>query len=341
MYIYPKAYSFSILYNHKPAKRQACGLIIKRLYLMKYLFYAIILISFFTACQRLLNTGGGKQPAGKSAGGGTAASGNETNLVKQPGIRRYFLNVNGDSRTFLVQLPKGYDPSQTYPVIFFFHSIHGHDTGWIKNRGVNEYIDKNRYIAVYGQGANGGVWNIGGYYPLKKVSEPDYVMAMYNWLKQSTKIDTKRVYAVGSSNGALLVHYLAIQTNIFAAIVAISGSLYTDEMKASTQPTAILQVHGMLDKTIPYNGGFTRFQYTFLSAENSVKTWADVNGCNAQPTITNLLGGKVISHNYTNCKTGKPAILYSVPGGPHKVMDVLDKAWLFDQVFSFLANNSR
>ncbi|WP_170971027.1 alpha/beta hydrolase family esterase [Ilyomonas limi] len=307
---------------------------------MKYLLYALIFITLFSACQRILNRGGGHLPTGKNTRN-SAPTGEETDLVKEASIKRYFLNVNGDNRTFLVQLPKGYDPSQTYPVIFFFHSIHGHDTGWIKNRGVNEYVDKYKYIAVYGQGANGGVWNIGGYYPLKKVSEPNYVMEMYNWLKQNTKIDARRVYAVGTSNGALLAHYLAIQTNIFAAIVPISGSLYTDEMKSNAQPTAVLQIHGMQDRTIPYNGGFTKYQYTFLSAENSVQTWAETNGCNAQPTVTNLLGGKVTARSYTNCKSGKPAILYSISGAAHKVADSIDLDWLFDQVFSFLAKNER
>lgn len=304
---------------------------------MKYLFFAILIIMLCSSCQRILNRGVGL-PSGKKTGK-TAPTGEETDLVKEAGIKRYFINVNGDNRTFLVQLPKGYDPSKTYPVIFFFHSINGRDTGWLKNRGVNEYIDKYKYIAVYGQGANGGIWNIGGYYPLKKVSEPDYVMKMYNWLKSNTKIDTRRVYAVGTSNGALLTHYLAIQTNIFAAIVPISGSLYTDEMQAKAQPTAVLHIHGTLDKTIPYNGGYTKYQYTFLSAESSIQKWAEVNGCNDKPVITNLLGGKVVERSYTNCS--KPAILYSVPGAPHKVLESLNTDWVFEQVFTFLAKNEK
>ncbi len=307
----------------------------------KYLFYAILLVTVthLGACQRLLNSEG-KLPTGKG-GDVSAPMGIETDLVKEAGIRRYFLNVNGDNRTFLVQLPKGYNPSESYPVIFFFHSIHARDTGWIKNRSVNQYIDKYKYIAVYGQGLNGGIWNIGGYYPFKKVSEPDYVKAMYNWLKANTYIDARRVYAVGTSNGALLAHYLAIQTSIFAAIVPISGSLYTDEMKANTEPAAVLQVHGMQDKTIPYNGGYTQYKYTFLSAENSVRTWAAVDGCNTQPTVTNLQGGKVIEHNYTNCKSGKQAILFSIQGSPHKVLENIDNAWLYEQVFAFLSRNQR
>ncbi len=306
--------------------------------MIKYLFFAILSVTLLGSCQRLLNTT--SLPTGRS-GGRSVPTGEQTSLIKQAGIRRYFVDVNGDNRTFLVQLPKGYDPAQTYPVIFFFHSINGRDTGWIKNRGINEYVDKYKYIGVYGQGANGGIWNIGGYYPLKKVNEPDYVTAMYNWLKKNTNIDSRRVYAIGSSNGALLAHYLAVQTDIFAAIVPISGSLYTDEMKANAQPTAVLQVHGTLDNTIPYKGGYTKYQYTFLSAESSVQTWAETNGCNTQPTITNLLGGKVIMRSYTNCKNNKPAILYSVPGGAHKVIESLNPDWLYEQVFDFLARNTK
>jgi polyhydroxybutyrate depolymerase len=305
----------------------------------KYLFYTILLVTLLGVCQRLLSSRG-KLSIGVG-GDVSALTGKDTGLIKEAGIRRYFLNVNGDNRTFLVQLPKDYNPSESYPVIFFFHSIRGRDTGWIKNRGVNLYIDKYNYIAVYGQGMNGGIWNIGAYYPFKNVNEPDYVKAIYNWLKANTNINVRRVYAVGTSNGALLVHYLAVQTNIFAAIVPISGSLYTDEMKAGTEPTAVLQVHGMQDKTIPYNGGYTQYQYTFLSAENSVKTWAAVNGCNTQPTVTNLLGGSVIEHNYTNCKSGKPAILFSIPNSTHKVLENINNEWLYEQVFAFLGSNYR
>ncbi len=307
---------------------------------MKFVLYALLLIVLATACQRLISSGGAgaKGRPGKSQ---PAPAGAETALVKQAGIKRYYLNVNGDDRTFLVQLPKGYNPAETYPVIFFFHAIRGTDTSWIRTRGMNEYVDKFKYIAIYAQGANGGIWNIGGYYPLKKVSEPDFVMKMYNWLKQNTKIDAKRVYAVGSSNGGLIAHYLAIKTNIFAAIVPISGSLYTDEMQNTAEPTAILQIHGMVDKTIPYNGGYTQYHYTYLSAENSVKTWAQLNGCTAAPTVTNLLGGKVIVQTYNNCKTGKPAILYSLPNIPHKVLQTFDATWIYNQIFDFLSKNSK
>ena len=303
---------------------------------MKLFLSCIMLFTLISACHRLINKGtdtSSKTPPPVIAGATTP-------LIKEAGIKRYYLNINGDNRTFLVQLPKDYSPAKTYPVVFFFHAIRGKDTSWIKNRGINNYIDKYNYIGVYGQGANGGIWNIGGgHYPFKDISEPDFVTGMYNWLKQNTKIDTKHVYAIGASNGALLAHYLAIETNIFSGIVTISGSLYTGEMKDKAQPTAVLQIHGELDKTVPYNGGPTPYEYTFLSARNSVKTWAGVNGCDSEPQVTNLLNGKVIEYSYANCKKSKPAILYSIPNAPHKVLQNFDATWVYDRIFEFLAKN--
>ena len=304
-----------------------------------------MLLSFLSSCNRLINRGIATNPRKPQKGNTTtqpsSSSGSETALLKQAGTKRYYLNVNGDNRTFLVQLPKGYSADKTYPVVFFFHGINGRDTGWQKNLGATAIVDKYQYIAVYGQGANGGVWNIGGNYPYKTVNEPDFVKAMYNWLGKNTNIDTKRIYAMGQSNGGLLIHYLAIQTGIFAAIAPVAGSLYTDEMKPGTTPTAVFQIHGEMDKTIPYNGGYTPYKYTFLSAKNSVMEWAKINGCNAAPTASTLLNGKVEVLAYTSCSTGKQTMLYSLPNIPHKVLQIFEAKWIFEQAFDFFAKNTK
>ena len=313
---------------------------------MKRIFLLLMLLSFLASCNRILTqgtrrpkqTGTTKLPKATTR---PDPQGKESPLVKEAGIKRYYLKVDDVTRTFLVQLPVGYSPAKTYPIIFFFHSIRGKDSSWIAARSANTYVDKNGYIAVYGQGANGGYWNVGGAYPFKKVSEPHFVQAMYNWLTSNTSIDSKRVYAVGTSNGAILVHYLALQTHLFAAISSIAGSLYVDEMNASAKQIAVLQFHGTIDKTVPYDGGYNPWGYTFLSAQNTAKEWAKVNGCDAEPAVTDLLNGKVKAYTYNNCKTGKPVILYSLPNVPHKVMQSFDADWMYNQIFDFFHNNAQ
>ncbi len=316
---------------------------------MKYILTLLMFSFLFSACSRMVNPQTGNRPKRSGTGttprvptGGNSNSiptGKEAPLVKEAGIKRYYLDVDGTNRTFLVQLPKGYTATKSYPVIFFFHSIRGRDTSWIKNRGANAYIDQHNYIAIYAQGANGGVWNVGTTYPLKPVNEPHFVQAMYDWLKNNASIDTKRVYAVGTSNGAILIHYLAVQMDIFDAVATISGSLYTDEMKPSAKPVAVMQFHGTIDKVVPYDGGYNAYGITFLSAQNTAKDWAKVNGCDGEPTISNLLNNKVKAYTYNSCKTGKPVVLYELPNVPHKVMQNFDTNWIYNQIFDFFAKN--
>lgn len=309
---------------------------------MKKILLFIILLSLFTSCARILRTG--KLPKQTPAKTPThyPATGSERPLQLAAGVKRYYLNVNGDNRTFLVQLPEGFEASKSYPVVFAFHAIQGRDTMWVTKNNFKDFVNKNQYIGIYPQGYNGGIWNIGDeHYPLHKVSEPDFVMAIYNWLNASAHVNAKKVYAVGTSNGGLLCHYLAVHTTIFAAIAPISGSLYQGELLATAQPTAVLQTNGQLDKTVPYYGGTTKYGYPFESAEQSVKDWAIHNKCQALPQVERLYNGKVISYAYKNCQSGKPAILYSIPNQGHKVIQEFDTDWLFTQIFSFFEQNPR
>ena len=46
---------------------------------------------------------------------------------------------------------------------------------------------------------------------------------------------------------------LGCQTDTFAAIAPVAGTLLTDCSDA--QPTSVLQIHGSADDRVPYNGG--------------------------------------------------------------------------------------
>ena len=110
-------------------------------------------------------------------------------------------------------------------------------------------------------------------------------------------------------------------------------------MNASAKPVAVLQIHGTVDKTVPYDGGYNPWGYTFLSAQNTAREWAKVNGCNAEPAVNNLLNNQVISYTYNNCKTGKPVVLYALVNVPHKVLQSFDAAWIYNQIFDFFEKN--
>ena len=103
---------------------------------MKYVIFLLMIFSILSSCNRILNPGTGKpnRPGTSKIPGGNstpAPTGKESALVKEAGVRRYFLNVDGDNRTFLVQLPKGYSASIELPchILFSFHQGERHKLG--------------------------------------------------------------------------------------------------------------------------------------------------------------------------------------------------------------------
>ena len=83
-------------------------------------------------------------------------------------------------------------------------------------------------------------------------------------LREGYCVDDNKIYATGLSNGAGFVDLLACDTEVggnFAAFVPCSGAYYLEHLYNATydcnparSPIPITFVHGMEDKTVPYNG---------------------------------------------------------------------------------------
>lgn len=80
-----------------------------------------------------------------------------------------------------------------------------------------------------------------------------FITDMVATIQRRTPIDPARVYATGMSAGAIMALRLGCQSDKFAAIAPVAGTLLTD--CAHTRPTSVLQIHGTADDRVPYNGG--------------------------------------------------------------------------------------
>jgi len=127
------------------------------------------------------------------------------------------------------------------------------------------------------------------------------------------------VYVTGMSNGAMMALRLGCQTDTFAAIAPVAGTLLTDCSQA--RPTSVLQIHGTADDRVPYNGGPGKTlaingnpRVDGPSVESVNATWRSIDECGA-PTPGSA--GSVTTQT-AGCADGRTVELISVAGAGHQ-----------------------
>jgi polyhydroxybutyrate depolymerase len=133
---------------------------------------------------------------------------------------------------------------------------------------MDSVADKDGFVVAYLNGtkvarmlnANMLGWNAGGGccgVPAEtNVDDVGYISAAVNHLVSEYGIDPARVFGIGHSNGAMMSMRLVCETNLYAAVISISGPL---NLKVNSCPAAkgkrILSLHGADDENVPIAGG--------------------------------------------------------------------------------------
>jgi len=197
----------------------------------------------------------------------------------------------GVERHYLLVVPGSYDGRTPVPLVFVFHGAGNTSADLQKNIGLSELAEEKGFIAAFPDGI-GKRWNGG-------ISPPDsfasarsddvrFVAAMIDQLSVRYRIDLKRVYATGSSNGAVFCYTLACRLpDRIAAIAPVSGLLA--QACAEDHPPAgavsVIAFNGTDDPLLPYDG-VRRPGGGLLSVTDTIAFWATANQCDPKPTVT-------------------------------------------------------
>lgn len=75
---------------------------------------------------------------------------------------------------------------------------------------------------------------------------------------RENKIDPKRVYVIGHSNGGFMAHRLACDASEqITAIASLAGATFYDQSKCDPKkPVSIIEIHALNDKTVRYDGNY-------------------------------------------------------------------------------------
>jgi poly(3-hydroxybutyrate) depolymerase len=187
------------------------------------------------------------------------------------------INWKGLKRTFHIYSPASSGPR---PTVLGFHGATG---------SADSATDKQAAQIANKQG-----WNFvsmqayEGFWMLENGS-PDYELINYviGLISSNYCGDSSRVYALGFSMGAMMVSLVACQTNLFKAVVPISGVVSTQSRKCRSG-VAVRAIHSTDDPTVLINGdlasGLSAVMPPYLMQQPSrlstVKRWGkEFNGC--------------------------------------------------------------
>jgi polyhydroxybutyrate depolymerase len=232
----------------------------------------------------------------------------------------------------MTHLPTGYNPSIQYPLVLCFHGgqngAQSSQLGWQAiafMSKLSQKADSAGFIVVYPEGTvinNNRTWNAGGCCQpatTNNIDDVGFVSLLIDTLIHNYPVDSVRVYASGSSNGALLCYRLACEIpHKIAAIASVSGTQEFFPCNPS-QKMPVINFHSKADIAVPYNGGVGEGPSGtyFTSQDSSMQIWTALNNCLERDTVFN--GG---DSNYTyirihNCSCNVEYHHYATSDGGH------------------------
>lgn len=185
----------------------------------------------------------------------------------------------------------------------------------------NNEAEAGRFVVAYPDGLV-RAWNAGtccGIPQHASVDDVGFITHMVGAIAQQVPIDPARIYVTGMSNGAMMALRLGCQTDMFAAIAPVAGTVLTDCSHA--QPTSVLQIHGTADDRVPYDGGpgrprtltgAPRVDGPSVPSVNAM--WRSIDAC--APPSSNTVG--VVTTQGAACANGHAVELISVAGAGHQ-----------------------
>jgi len=246
-----------------------------------------------------------------------------------PGDHTRTLMMGAQKRTYLVHIPQGYDPKKPAPVVLALHGAAMNGSMMVGFTGLNKKSDEAGFIVVYPSGTGIGPflrWNAGGFKGKMAEGRADdvaFIGTLLDDLGTVVKVDEKRVYACGMSNGGMMCYRLAAElSDRIAAIAPVAGTIAIDESKPK-RPVPVIHFHGMKDTFVPFEvaKGKTPSFMKLKGVEESIQTWVKLNGCEEKPN-TDVLSKdgdemKVTRSVYGGGKNGAEVVLVVIEDGGH------------------------
>jgi poly(3-hydroxybutyrate) depolymerase len=220
------------------------------------------------------------------------------------------IQSGGQTRSYILRVPAGYDSNHPYRLIFGFHwrggTANDVDSGGTDGYnwsyyGLRRLADANNSTIFVAPQGNGNGWaNPGG-------QDVAFVDAMVSQLEAGLCVDTTQVFSAGFSYGGAMSYALACaRATVFRAVAVYSGANLSG-CNGGNQPIAYMGLHGIRDNVLPIQSG-----------RDLRDTFVRTNGCTPQNPPEPAYGSLThIITTYSGCRSGYPVVWAAFDGAGH------------------------
>ena len=239
------------------------------------------------------------------------------------------------ARPYHVRTPPHHDPARPAPLLLFLHPYNPQNGLQALARfGVTPITDEKGLLLAAPDGtqetsnrALPRFWNATDAccdFAGRGIDDVAYLDAVIADMRARYRVDDKRIFVLGYSNGGTMAHRLLCErSSILAGAVSIAGAAWKDPGRCRPEgPAALLEIHGDADDLVRYAGGGTSTG-DYPSAPEGVANWARAIGCGAaaralQPLdlMPGLAGAETVVTSFP-CRRGA-AELWTVRAGDHR-----------------------
>ncbi|RZU50312.1 polyhydroxybutyrate depolymerase [Krasilnikovia cinnamomea] len=232
------------------------------------------------------------------------------------------MTVGGMERTYRVYRPAGLpDPA---PLVIVLHGAAGTGQQAEQSYGWDAQADAGKFLVAYPDGVR-RTWNADpdccGVAARDNVDDVGFITRLAGSF--GPLVDARRVYATGISNGALLSYRLACETDVFAAIGPVAGTMIND--CPHPRPLSIMHIHGTADPTVRYDGEPGRranggagsrlpAKIDGPAVPDLIARWREIDRCAAPVVKTS----GAVTTSTAACADGRAVDLITVAGAGHQ-----------------------
>jgi polyhydroxybutyrate depolymerase len=201
---------------------------------------------------------------------------------------------------------------------------------------INSVADREGFLVAFPQGI-GKNWNDGrpdsGSKAQKaNVDDVGFIRAVIADISAKLKVDPRRVFATGISNGAIMSNRLACEAadKIAAVALVVGTAPYgLEESCAPGRPVPLMAFLSRDDPLVPYEGGEITALLNFIkrgkvvSADDLEGFWKLNNGCKGSAEVGQLPDRSAADHStvtrtaQSQCDAGADVVFYRFDGSGH------------------------